>query len=61
MEDDDLLICPATALGFSLNDKFWGKAYIYIHGYSRADVLIQESMQWKILKALTGPRYLLIL
>jgi hypothetical protein len=28
MKDDDLLICPATALGFSLNDKFWGKAYI---------------------------------
>jgi hypothetical protein len=30
MKDDDLLICPATALGFSLNDKFWGKAYICI-------------------------------
>lgn len=28
MKDDDLLICPATALGFSLNDKFWGEAYI---------------------------------
>jgi hypothetical protein len=30
MKDDDLLICPATALGFSLDDKFWGKAYVCI-------------------------------
>lgn len=25
MTEDDLLICPATVLGFSLDDKFWGE------------------------------------
>lgn len=24
MKDEDLLLYPATLLGFSLNDKFWG-------------------------------------
>lgn len=24
MKDEDLLVYPATPLGFSLNDKFWG-------------------------------------
>jgi len=27
MKEDDLMICSPTALGFSLADKFWGKAY----------------------------------
>src|SRR5437016_4331228 len=62
MKDDDLFICSATALGFSLNDKFWGKAYICTDTVIlRADALMQESMQWKILKTLNGLRYLLTL
>jgi hypothetical protein len=31
MKNDDLLIYSAIVLGFSLNDKFWGKVYIYIN------------------------------
>jgi hypothetical protein len=50
MKDNDLLIYSATALRFSLNDKFWGEAYIC------TDTAILELMhrcrrvQWKILK-----------
>ena len=55
LNDDDLLICSPTILGFSLSDKFWGEAIVDLIYDTITDTSIQESMQWIILDLLIGP------
>jgi hypothetical protein len=57
LNNDNLLICSPTLLGFSLSDKFWGEAIADLVYDARTDIRMQESTQWMILDPLIGPPY----